>query len=149
MMSEMDRREALLKQDGYIIGLASLSLINGMHFSPYFSFIAIPFGPILREYGITSPVITFYLASLIVAVGSVIVSGIPAAIFERLTGRQQTDSTSMAVWLGAIFLITIPSFMGLVSGGAELAQAHGASRAMPLPFRMNRRECRIVPTGGA
>ncbi len=50
------------------------------------------------------------------AVGSVIVSGIPAAIFERLTGRQQTDSTSMAVWLGAIFLITIPSFMGLVGG---------------------------------
>ena len=40
-----------------------------------------------------------------------------AAIFERLTGRQQTDSTSMAVWLGAIFLITIPSFMGLVGGG--------------------------------
>ncbi len=117
MMSEMERREALLKQDGYIIGLASLSLVNGMHFSPYFSFIAIPFGPILREYGITSPVITFYLASLIVAVGSVIVSGIPAAIFERLTGRQQTDPTSMAVWLGAIFLITIPSFMGLLSGG--------------------------------
>jgi hypothetical protein len=61
-MSEMERREALLKQDGYIIGIASLSLLNGMHFSPYFSFVAIPFGPILREYGITSPVITFYLA---------------------------------------------------------------------------------------
>lgn len=115
-MSEMERREALLKQDGYIIGIASLSLLNGMHFSPYFSFVAIPFGPILREYGITSPVITFYLASLIVAVGSVMVAGIPVAIFERLTGRRQSDSTSMAVWLGAIFLITLPSLMGLVSG---------------------------------
>ena len=115
-MSEMERREALLKQDGYILGIASLSLLNGMHFSPYFSFVAIPFGPILREYGITSPVITFYLASLIVAVGTVMVSGIPVAIYERLTGRQQSDSTSMALWLGAIFLVTIPSIMGLVSG---------------------------------
>ena len=115
-MSEMERREALLKQDGYILGIASLSLLNGMHFSPYFSFVAIPFGPILREYGITSPVITFYLASLIVAVGSVMVAGIPAAIFERLTGRQQSDSTSMSLWLGAIFLITLPSLMGLMSG---------------------------------
>lgn len=115
-MSDMDRRETLLKQDGYFIGIASLSLLNGMHFSPYFSFVAIPFGPILREYGITSPVITFYLASLIVAVGSVIVSGIPVAIFERLTGRSESDSTSMALWLGVIALITIPSLMGLLGG---------------------------------
>lgn len=115
-MSEMERREALLKQDGYIIGIASLSLLNGMHFSPYFNFVAIPFGPILREYGITSPVITFYLASLIVAIGSVIVSGVPVAIFERLTGRQQSDATSMGLWLAAIFLVTIPSFLGLLGG---------------------------------
>lgn len=116
-MSEMDQREALLKQDGYFLGIASLSLLNGMHFSPYFSYVAIPFGPILREYGITSPVITFYLASLIVAVGTVVISGVPAAIFERLTGRQTSDSTSMAIWLASIFLISIPSIMGLLSGG--------------------------------
>lgn len=115
-MSEMERRETLLKQDGYFIGIASLSLLNGMHFSPYFNFFSLPFGPILREYGITSPVVTFYLASLIVAVGSVMVAGIPAAIYERVSGRQQSDSTSMAVWLGAIFLITLPSLMGLLSG---------------------------------
>lgn len=115
-MSEMEQREALLKQDGYIIGIASLSLLNGMHFSPYFSYVAIPFGPILREFGITSPVITFYLASLILAVGSVIIAGVPAALFERATGRQMSDGTSMAVWLGAIFLIAIPSMIGLLSG---------------------------------
>jgi hypothetical protein len=117
MMSEMDQREALLKQDGYLLGIASLSLLNGMHFSPYFSFVAIPFGPILREYGITSPVITFYLASVILSVGSVIISGVPVAIFERLTGRERSDSTSMALWLGVLFLIAIPSIMGLLGGG--------------------------------
>lgn len=116
-MSEMDQRENLLKQDGYLIGIASLSLLNGMHFSPYFSFVAIPFGPILREYGITSPVITFYLASVILSVGSVIIAGVPVAIFERLTGRQTSDSTSMALWMGLLFLIAIPSIVGLLTGG--------------------------------
>ncbi|MGL5447375.1 MAG: hypothetical protein ACRDBL_08715 [Rhabdaerophilum sp.] len=116
-MSEMDQREHLLKQDGYLLGIATLSLLNGMHFSPYFSFVAIPFGPILREYGITSPVITFYLASLILSVSSVIIAGVPVAIFERLTGRQTSDATSMAIWLGVLFLIAIPSIMGLLSGG--------------------------------
>lgn len=115
-MSEMERREALLKQDGFFIGIASLSLLNGMHFSPYFNSVAILFGPILRGFYITSPVVTFYLTSLLIAVSTVMISGIPAAIYERVTGRQQSDSTSMAVWLGALFLITLPSLMGLLSG---------------------------------
>lgn len=116
-MSDMEQREALLKQDGYLIGIASLSLLNGMHFSPYFNSVAILFGPILRGFGITSPVITFYLTSLLIAIGSVMIAGIPAAIFERMTGRQQSDSTSMAIWLGVLFLLAIPAIMGLLSGG--------------------------------
>jgi hypothetical protein len=109
MMNEMDRREALLKQDGYILGIASFSLLNGMHFSPYFEHVVILFGPILRGFEITSPVITFYLTSLLMAVGSVMIAGIPAAIFERVTERQQSDSTSLLIWLVSIFILALPS----------------------------------------
>lgn len=116
-MSEMDRREAILKQDGYLIGLATLSLSNGMNFSPYFEQGAILLRPILFGFSITSPVIVFYLTSLTLAVGSILISGVPVAIFERLTGRQTSDSTSMALWLASIFLISIPSIMGLLRGG--------------------------------
>lgn len=113
MMTDMDQREALLKQDGYLIGIASLSLLNGMDFSPYFEQAAILLRPILFSFSITSPVIVFYFTSLILAVGSVLISGVPVAIFERVTGRQTSDSTSMALWLGSIFLISIPSVLSL------------------------------------
>lgn len=116
-MNEMDRRETLLKQDGYFLGIASLSLLNGMHFSPFFEHAVILFGPILRGFSITSPVITFYLTSLLMAVSSVMIAGIPAAIFERVTGRQQSDSTSLLIWLVSIFLLALPSLARLLGAG--------------------------------
>jgi hypothetical protein len=36
-------------------------------------------------------------------------AGIPAAIFERLTGRKETDHASLYIWLGATILLTIPA----------------------------------------
>lgn len=113
-MSEMDRREALLKQDGYLIGIATFSLINGMHFSPWFEPISILFRPILYGFYVTSPVIVFYLTSLLLSVGTVLVAGIPAAIFERVTGRTQSDGTSMLIWLIGTGLLAFPAFGGLL-----------------------------------
>jgi hypothetical protein len=115
-MSEMDHREAVLRQDGYFIGIATLSLVNGMNSSPYFEQAAILLRPILFGFSITSPTIIFYITSLTLSVGSVMLAGVPVAIFERVTGRQTSDNTSMAIWLGVIFLIAIPSFLGLLSG---------------------------------
>lgn len=116
-MSEMDNRETLLRQDGYFIGIATLSLINGMNSSPYFEPAAILLRPILFGFSITSAVIIFYLTSLIISVGSVIIAGVPVAIFERVTGRTTSDSTSMALWFGCTALLTIPSFMSLFGLG--------------------------------
>lgn len=113
-MSDMDNREALLRQDGYFLGIATLSLINGMNSSPYFEPAAILLRPILFGFSITSTVIIFYLTSLIISVSSVIVAGVPVAIFERATGRTTSDNTSMALWLGCIGLLTLPSFLGLL-----------------------------------
>jgi hypothetical protein len=113
-MSEMDRRERLLKQDGYLIGIATFSLINGMHFSPWFEPLSILFRPILYGFYVTSPVIVFYLTSLLLSVGTVLVAGIPAAIFERATGRTESDATSMLIWLIGTGLLAFPAFGGLL-----------------------------------
>ena len=52
-----------------------------------------------------------YGTSLIVSVSTLLISAVPAGIFERLTGRQQTDMTSMLVWLGAAILLTLPGLL--------------------------------------
>jgi hypothetical protein len=113
-MSEMDRREEVLRQDGYFIGIATFSLIAGMHFSPYFNTVATMFRPILFGFYITSPVIIFYLTSLLLSVGTVIVAGIPAAMFERATGRTQSDGTSLLIWLIATGVLAFPAFSRLI-----------------------------------
>jgi hypothetical protein len=116
-MSDMENREGLLRQDGYFIGIATLSLVNGMNSSPYFEQAAILLRPIFFGFSITSTVIIFYLTSLILSVGSVVLAGVPAALFERATGRQTSDGTSLSIWFGSIFLLAIPSIAGLLGGG--------------------------------
>ena len=112
-----DDREAILKQDGYLIGIATFGLVNGQSFSPWFDPVSVLFRPILFGFGLSSPIIIFYLTSLLVSVGTVLLGGIPAAVFESATGRKSSDSTSMGVWMAACALITLPAFLSLFGGG--------------------------------
>lgn len=113
----MDDRERVLKQDGYFLGIAASSLFCGMHFSPWLDLFVLPVAAILASFYISSPVLLFYFASLTVAVAAVIVAGIPAALFERYTGRTQSDSTSMAIWLFGTMLLALPAVFGMFRGG--------------------------------
>lgn len=116
-MSEMDRREATLKQDGYLIGIASLSLLVGANFSPYFEPAAILIRPVLFSYSITSQILVFYITSLMLSVFSVLIAGVPVALFERFSGRQQSDQVSMLLWLFGMFLLAVPVIGNMLSGG--------------------------------
>lgn len=53
----------------------------------------------------------FYGTSLIVSVTTLLASGLAAALFERVTGRTETDSTAMLVWLAAAGLLTLPGMV--------------------------------------
>ncbi|MCA0320248.1 MAG: hypothetical protein LCH88_19485 [Proteobacteria bacterium] len=110
----MEDREKLLKQDGYLIGIATLGLVNGMHVSPWFEPAFVLLRPLLASFYITSPVLQFYFASLVLAVTAVLVAGVPAAIFERVTGRTESDGRSLAVWLIALFVVSLPALARLI-----------------------------------
>jgi hypothetical protein len=109
-----DERAETLRRDGLLIGVAVLSLLNGMHFSPFFDYGYILFRPIATGLLITSPLLTFYLTSLLLAAATLALSGIAPALFERATGRTATDSTSMGVWLAAAAVLALPSLLGAV-----------------------------------
>jgi hypothetical protein len=110
----MEDREHLLKQDGYLIGIATLGLVNGMHVSPWFEPAFVLLRPLLASFYVTSPVLQFYFASLILAVSAVLIAGVPAAIYERISGRTASDGRSLAVWLIALFLISLPALAGVI-----------------------------------
>jgi hypothetical protein len=54
------------------------------------------------------------LASLMVSTGTLIVSGVPAALYERIAGLKQSDPVSMGIWFGAALLLTLPGLLPLL-----------------------------------
>jgi hypothetical protein len=59
-------------------------------------------------------VIVPHLASLIVAFGTIFLSGVPAAIYERAVGLRASDQTSMMIWLAGTLFLSLPALRWLI-----------------------------------
>jgi hypothetical protein len=110
----MEDREHLLRRDGILVGLATAGLVNGMHVSPWFDVMSAPIAAILSGFYITSPVLLFYFVSLSISVFTVILAGVPAAIYEQSKGQTDSSATSLIIWLGAAVLLALPAFLRMI-----------------------------------
>jgi len=109
----MDEREEILRHDGLFIGIAGLALLSGMHFSPYFdpAFLLVRF--FAPAFFVSSPLLLFYFTSLILSTTALILGGIPAALFERWTGRTRSDTASLCLWMAGVGLIALPALFNI------------------------------------
>jgi hypothetical protein len=94
----------------YYIGIAFFGMINGL-----FNQALVPFAYLFAK--VLSPALLFgsesltlMFASLMASTGTIIVGGIPAALYERYVGATD-DSTepSLWIWLAGTALLTIPA----------------------------------------
>ncbi|NJM33679.1 MAG: hypothetical protein HC850_02075 [Rhodomicrobium sp.] len=108
---DLDQREALLKRDGMLIGIAGLSLLNGMHFSPIFDPAFIIFRAFAPGFFLSSPLLLFYFTSLLLSAATLVIAGIPAALYERFSGRTETNVFSLGIWLAATAALSAPSLL--------------------------------------
>lgn len=92
------------------IAILGVTLLNGF-VSPVIPLVFIMSPVWLPEFVPPTRIVLLYGTSLIVSVSTLMVSAVPAGIFERLTGREETDQTSMLVWLGAAVLLTLPGLL--------------------------------------
>jgi hypothetical protein len=99
-----------MSRNFYYIGIAFFGMINGL-----FNQLALLFA--LIHVQILSPALLFgslsltlLFSSLMVSTATIILGGIPAAIYERLTGAKE-DSTeaSLWIWLAGTALLTLPA----------------------------------------
>jgi hypothetical protein len=116
MNESQDDREKALRQDGLLIGIAVVSMLNGMHFSPWVNLFAAALAPLLAAFFITSPVLLFYFASLTLAVGTAILAGVPAAIYEQAKGLGESNGVSLGIWLVTTMALTIPTVIAFFTG---------------------------------
>lgn len=110
-----DDREDILRRDGITIGIAGMSLLNGMHFSAYFDPVFILMKQFSPGFFISSPLLIFYFTSLFISALTLAIGGIPAAIYERGKNFETSNATSMWIWLGGILLLTIPTLLQMTA----------------------------------
>jgi hypothetical protein len=58
--------------------------------------------------------VVFALSSLLLSTIYLMVSGVPAALYERLLGGGAASLTSRLIWLAAMALLTLPSLPNMM-----------------------------------
>jgi hypothetical protein len=116
-MQDMFEREQAMKRDVALVATAGLSLLNGMHFSPWFDPIAVLLKPFVASTFLSSPLVFLYLASLFISVLTLLVAGVPATLYERFKGLKESTPASLGIWLAATAVLTLPSVLAAARGG--------------------------------
>lgn len=97
--------------------LAMTCIANGV-FSP-FLIVVMSLWPAWYPSAIlpVSTEVLFYLSSLIVSTATLLLSGIPAALFERMRGQQDSTPASVGIWLAGAAVLTLPALLRLPAAG--------------------------------
>ncbi|MGH6769263.1 MAG: hypothetical protein ACRECO_09640 [Xanthobacteraceae bacterium] len=106
-----------MERHWYYIGIAFFGMINGM-FHPL-RVISYVFTRVLMSVPLFgSEALTFLFSSLMLATATIILGGIPAAIYERFRGVQD-DSTdvSLWIWLAGTALLSVPAIGSFLRAG--------------------------------
>ncbi|HEV7325390.1 MAG TPA: hypothetical protein VGN91_09985, partial [Bosea sp. (in: a-proteobacteria)] len=80
------------------------------YFDPAFILVKFLLAP---AFFLSSPILLFYFTSLFVSVSCLIIAGVPAAVFERVTGRRNSDALSLGIWLAGVIILALPAVTGL------------------------------------
>ena len=99
-----------MERNFYFVGIAFFGMINGL-----FNQVALLFA--LLHVQVLAPALLFgsvsltlMFSSLMVSTATIILGGIPAAIYERFIGAKDNSTVvSLWIWLAATGLLTLPA----------------------------------------
>ncbi|MDX2154983.1 MAG: hypothetical protein SFW09_00620 [Hyphomicrobiaceae bacterium] len=110
-MDDLHHREQTMQRDVLLVATVSASLLNGMHFSPLFDPVLFLLRPFVASI-LASPVVLFYLTSILISVMTLVIGGIPAAMYERFRGHAESTPLSIGIWLVATLVLALPGILG-------------------------------------
>ena len=97
----------------YTIAIVGFATLNGI-FSPALGAV-LPFVLVLMPgFFLQSLNILFFISSILFATMTLIVGGIPAALYERWSGAKEPTDISMWLWLAGVGLLTLPAAANFV-----------------------------------
>jgi hypothetical protein len=108
------RDEGPMSRDSLFIAVLALSLVNGL-LSPFLKvfYMLAPVWILYLFPGVSSflllPEFVFYLCSLMIATATLLIGGVPAALYERFVPGAYGSTTAMYIWLAGAGLLSLPS----------------------------------------
>ena len=98
-----------MSRNFYFIGIAFFGMINGIFNQLWLIFTLLYVQPIAGPLLFGNLSLTLMFASLMVSTATVILGGIPAAIYERVTGASESSNASLWIWLAGTALLALPA----------------------------------------
>jgi hypothetical protein len=98
-----------MNRNYYYVGIAFFGMINGIFNQLWLIFALLYVQPFAGPLLFGSLPLTLIFASLMVSTATVILGGIPAAIYERVIGASDSTHTSLWIWLAGTALLTLPA----------------------------------------
>ena len=99
-----------MERHWYYIGIAFFGTVNGLFNQDWVLIALIPMNILAPALLFGSVPLTLMFSSLMVSTATVILAGIPAAIYERVVGAKD-DSTevSLWIWLAGTAILALPA----------------------------------------
>lgn len=111
-MDDMQEREEMMQTDVMLVATAGLSLLQGMPWSPTLFPVVTLLKALLAGTPLGSPLVITYLGSMLASALTLVLAGIPAAIYERVKGTGRTTPISLGIWLACtIALVGLPHLL--------------------------------------
>ena len=98
-----------MSRNFYFIAIAFFGMINGIFNQLALVFALLYVQPLAGPLLFGSVPLTLMFASLMVSTATVILGGIPAAIYERLTAAADSTNLSLWIWLAGTAILTLPA----------------------------------------
>ena len=103
--------QRLLQRNILLAATLGLAAFNGMPLTPLFDSVSYVLYLFTRGSSYIGRDLLFYLTSLFIAVLTLLVGGVPAALYERIRGLQESTHVSLGIWLVATALLALPAAM--------------------------------------
>ena len=107
-----------MNRNAYYIAIAFFGMINGIFNQLALLFALIHVQILAPALLFGSVPLTLMFSSLMVATGTIILGGIPAALYERFVGaKDDSTETSLWIWLAGTGVLTIPAIGNFIQVG--------------------------------
>lgn len=107
-----------MERNFYYIGIAFFGMINGLFNQTALLFAIIHVQILAPALLFGSTGLTLLMSSLMVSTATIILGGIPAAIYERFAGiKDDSNVISLWIWLACTALLTLPAIGNFLQVG--------------------------------